>query len=80
MTIYEFNKLDVENRLLSIRDQGQYLGKTIHNSEACSIYAIEKFFVECIFEDETYSELHALRSFTCGPQLDKYSLGINESL
>lgn len=80
MTLEEFRRFDADEKRPIIAKNGKYIGKIVHNGEACRIMAVFNFFVEFIYEDETFSNIHAIRSFSGGPHLDKYSPNLSDLL
>lgn len=80
MTLEEFQKLDADERMPIIAGNGKNIGKMVHNGEACRIMSVYNFFVEFIYTDATFSSISAIRSFSNGPQLDKYSPDLSDLL
>jgi len=71
MTLYEFNALGLKNCMEAVNQYGAFLDTHITEKEKCNCYAIDKFFVELVYnaEDNTITED---RSFKSGLSLDKY--------
>lgn len=72
MTLYEFNKLDLNERMEAVNQYGTFLDNHITNIEKCNLYAINMFFVEVVYNSDTHS-ITEIRSFKTGKLLDKYS-------
>ena len=72
MTLYEFNLLDFNHRMEAINQYGQFIDNHLNNEERCNLYAIDKFFVEVVYNSE-YNTIVEIRSFKTGYLLDKYS-------
>lgn len=72
MTLYEFNILKKEDKLTTVWKLGTFVDNYISNIEMCSLYAIDRFFVEIVMHPETYNVIK-MNSFITGHLLDKYS-------
>jgi len=72
MTLYEFNALELNERMEAVNQYGTYLDNYIGNGERCNCYAIDKFFVEVVY-DAKHNTITEVRSFKYGHSLDKYS-------
>ena len=72
MTLYEFNILTLEEKQASVWDKGTFLDNYVTKEERCNCYAIDKFFVEVVYDAE-HNTITELRSFKTGHLLDKYS-------
>ncbi|WP_406683326.1 hypothetical protein N1F78_11595 [Seonamhaeicola sp. MEBiC1930] len=72
MTLYEFNSLTLEEQQKVVWKNGTFLDHHITDKERCSCYAIDKFFVEVVYDGEN-NVITELRSFKTGVLLDKYS-------
>ena len=48
MTLYEFNRLELNERMQAVNQYGTYLDNYIGNGERCNCYEIDKFFVEVV--------------------------------
>ena len=77
MTLYEFNILDINQRMEAVNQLGTFLDNYIGNGERCNCYAIDKFFVEVVYDAE-HNTITEIRSFKTGYLLDKYSLNFEE--
>ena len=73
MTLYNFNKLELNEQLTIIWNKGVFLENYITSTERCNGYAIDKFFVEVVYDAE-HNVITELRSFKTGNLLDKYSI------
>lgn len=72
MTLYEFNVLDLNNRMEAVNQYGKYLDNHISQTERCNLYSIDKFFVEVVYDSKSNS-IVKINSFITGYLLDKYS-------
>lgn len=72
MTLYEFNSLDFENQYKAVIEHGTFLDNHVTKYERVNCYAIDKFFVEVIYNSE-FNRITGFRSFKTGYLLDKYS-------
>ena len=72
MTLYEFNALELNERMEAVNQYGTYLDNYFGNGERCNCYAIDKFFVEVVYNAE-HNTITEVRSFKSGHSLDKYS-------
>ena len=52
MTLYEFNALELNERMEAVNQCGTYLDNYIGNGERCNCYEIDKFFVEVVYSAE----------------------------
>ena len=73
MTLYEFNILDINQRMEAVNQLGTFLDNYIGNGERCNCYAIDKFFVEVVYDAE-HNTITEIRSFKTGYLLDKYAV------
>ena len=76
MTLYEFNGLSLNERMHAVNQYGTFLDNHIGNGERCNCYAIDKFFVEVVYDSE-HNTITEVRSFKTGRLLDMYSPKIN---
>ena len=72
MTLYEFNALELNERMEAVNQYGTFLDNHITEKEKCNCYAIDKFFVEVVYNSE-HNTITEIRSFKSGHSLDKYS-------
>ena len=72
MTLYEFNILTLEEKQATVWDKGVFLDNYITNDIRLNCYAIDKFFVEAVYDGEQ-NVITEVRSFKSGQSLDKYS-------
>jgi len=72
MTLYEFNILDLNNRMEVINKKGVYLDNYITNYLKFNVYAVDMFFVEVEYNKQL-NKITNIRSFIGGYLLDKYS-------
>ena len=73
MTLYEFNILTLEQKQATVWDKGTFLENYITENIRINCYAIDKFFVEVVYDSE-HNVITEVRSFKSGHSLDKYSL------
>ncbi len=71
--LYDFNKLSLKEKLTLVWDKGTFLDNHITKTERCNCYAIDKFFVEVVYDAEQ-NTITEVRSFKTGHLLDKYSI------
>jgi hypothetical protein len=71
MTLYEFNLLNLNDRMEAVNQYGTFLDNFI-TKEKCNCYAIDKFFVEVDYNPE-HNTITEIRSFKYGHSLDKYA-------
>ena len=76
MTLYEFNRLELNKRMESVNQCGTFLDNYITKDIRINCYAIDKFFVEVVYDDE-YNTITEERSFKYGHSLDKYAPKLN---
>jgi len=72
MTLYEFNVLDLNNKMDSVNQLGVYLDNHITKTEKFNLYAIDMFFVEVCY-NSIENKITEIKSFKSGHLLDKYS-------
>lgn len=72
MTLYEFNVLDINNRMEAVNQYGAFLDNHISENERLNLYAINMFFVEVVYNAKT-NTISEIRSFKTGECLNKYS-------
>jgi hypothetical protein len=72
MTLYEFNRLSKEEQVKTVWSIGIFLDNYISKTETLNIYAIDMFFVECVY-DKDANKITEVRSFKSGHSLAKYS-------
>lgn len=72
MTLYDFNKLDLNNRMEAVNQHGVFLDNYISENEKINCYAINRFFVE-VYYDSIENVITEIQSFKSGHSLDKYS-------
>lgn len=76
MTLYEFNLLDLNNKMEAVNQLGSFIDNHLTKNERCNLYAIDKFFVEVVYNPD-YNIITELRSFKSGHLLNKYSKNIS---
>lgn len=76
MTLYEFNLLIEEDKLISIWDIGEFIDNHISTKGIKNLYAINKFYVEVIYDAKT-NKIIGVESFKTGKDLDKYLPNLN---
>ena len=72
MNLYEFNALELNERMGTANQYGTYLYNYIGYGERCNCYAIDKFFVK-VLQDAKHNTIIGIRSFKSGHGFDKYS-------
>ncbi len=72
MGIYEFNILNLKEKLITVWDKGIFLDNYVTDKERINCYAIDMFFVEVVYDSEEI-KIVEVRSFKEGYLLDKYS-------
>ena len=72
MTLYEFNRLELNERMEAVNQYGTFLDNYITQDIRINCYAIDKFFVEVVYDTE-HNTITEVRSFKYGHSLDKYS-------
>mgnify|MGYP006085176223 CR=1 FL=1 len=72
MTLYEFNLLELNNRMEVINQTGVYLDNKITDKLRFNLYEVDKFFVEVTYEP-IKNKIINIQSFKSGHLLDKYS-------
>ena len=72
MTLYEFNLLDLNERMEVVNQKGAFIDNHITTKERCNLYAVGMFFVEVVYNSET-NTITELRSFKTGYLVDKYT-------
>ncbi len=72
MKLYEFNLLDLNNKMEVINQTGIYLDNHITDKFRFNLYAIDRFFVEVTYEP-IKNKITNIQSFKSGHLLDKYS-------
>ena len=73
MTLNEFNILSLQEKQSTIMEKGVFLVNIVSAKERCNCYAIDKFFVELVYNSEKNS-ITDVRSFKTGHFLNKYSI------
>jgi hypothetical protein len=72
MTLYEFNLLDLNERIEAVNKLATFLDNHATKSERCNLYALDRFFVEVVYNPTT-NKITDAHSFKTGYLLDKYS-------
>ena len=72
MTLYQFNRLTEKEQISTVWSKGIFLDNHISETEMVSCYAIDLFFVECVY-DVDRNKITEVRSFKSGHCLDKHS-------
>ena len=75
MTLYEFNSLTLEVKQTTTWKHDTFLENYITQDIRINCYAIDKFFVEVVYDAE-HNVITEIRSFKYGHSLDEYSLRI----
>jgi hypothetical protein len=72
MTLYNFNVLDLNNKMQVVNQQGKYLDNHITENLKCNLYAIDMFFVEVCYSS-LENKISNIEGFKSGHLLDRYS-------
>jgi hypothetical protein len=72
MTLYQFNALELNYQMEAVNQLGTFLENYVTKTERCNCYAIDKFFVEVVYDGEQ-NVITEVRIFKSGHSLDKYS-------
>ncbi|WP_370476140.1 hypothetical protein [Tamlana flava] len=72
MTLYEFNALDLNERMEAVNQMGTFINNYVTADERCNLYALGMFFVEVTYDGGTNS-ITDIKSFKSGHLLDKYA-------
>ena len=72
MTLYEFNLLDINNKMEAVYQYGTFLDNYVTKDIRINCYEKEKFFVEVVYNAE-HNVITEVRSFKYGHSLDKYA-------
>ncbi len=77
MTLYEYKTLSEDDQWDTVFSKGKFLDIVIEGNSKYVLYAIDKFFVEVEWNDET-DEIVGKGEFKCGTTLNRYSNVPNE--
>ena len=72
MTLYEFNLLEINQRMEAVNQYGVFLDNYVTKDIRINCYAIDKFFIEVVYNAE-HNTITEVRSFKYGSSLDKYA-------
>ena len=72
MILYEFNVLDLNNKMDSVNQLGVYLDNYIVEKEKFNLYAIDIFFVEVTYDSKD-NKITDINSFKSGHLLHRHS-------
>jgi len=72
MTLYDFNILELNERMEAVNQYGAFIDNHVTNTERCNLYAIDMFFVEVHYDAE-HNTITDVTAFKAGKNLDKYS-------
>tara|TARA_R110002033_G_C3895715_1_gene239405 strand:+ start:9884 stop:10114 length:231 start_codon:yes stop_codon:yes gene_type:complete len=72
MTLYEFNRLELNEGVEAVNQYGTFLDNYLTKKEKCNLYPIDMFFVEVVNNSE-HNTITEIRSFKTGALLNKYS-------
>lgn len=76
LTLYQFNILELNERMEAVNQLGTFIDNHITNKERCNLYSLDnkadKFFVEVVYNPE-FNTITEIKSFKTGHLLDKYS-------
>lgn len=79
MTLYEFNILELNERMEAVNQYGTFLDNHITSKEKCNLYSINMFFVEVVYNAE-HNTITEIRSFKTGELLNKYSFDFSKGI
>ena len=71
MTLYEFNILTLEEKQATVWEYGTFLESFVTKDVRINCYAIDKFFVEVVFNAEQ-NDITEVKSSKYGHSIDKY--------
>jgi hypothetical protein len=63
----------------AVNQLGTFLDNFVSKTERCNLYAIDRFFVEVVYNAE-FNTITEIRSFKTGKTLDKYSIDLSEGI
>ena len=72
MTLYKYKILSEDEQYDTVLSKGKFLDIVIEGNSKFVLYAIDKFFVEVIWDIEK-DEIIGKGEFKCGSTLDRYS-------
>lgn len=72
MTLYDFNKLSLEDKQATVWAKGVFLDNYVTKDVRINCYAIDRFFVEVHYNAE-HNTITNVTAFKTGKNLDKYS-------
>jgi len=72
LTLYEFNKLNLQNKVKTTLNHAIYLDSYVSPDFQCNCYALDLFFIELVYSPKLNS-ISEVRSFKDGSHLDKYT-------
>ena len=72
MTLYNFNVLELNEKMQVVNEQGKYLDNFITENLNFNLYAIDMFFVEVEYNKQL-NKITKIKSFKGGYLLDRYS-------
>ncbi len=76
MTLYDYKMLSEDEQWDTLWDKGKFLANLKIIDKSFSLYAIDKFFVEVVYDAEQ-NTITEVRSFKTGHLLDKYSVNFD---
>lgn len=76
MTLYEFNRLDKNDKYQSTWDLGIHIDTAITHEHRINLYSIDKFFAE-VFYNPVSNKIEDIQSFKHGHSMEKYTGNIN---
>ena len=79
MTLYNFNILDINERMEAVNQYGTFLDNHVTEKERCNLYAVSMFWVEVVYDAE-HNSITEIRSFKTGKILDKYSIDLSKGI
>lgn len=79
MTLYEFNVLNLNNKMEHVYKKGMYLDTISENNYRYLLYAVNMFFVEVVY-NVVSNKIEKLNSFKTGDIMNKYSIDLSNGL
>jgi hypothetical protein len=69
--------LELNERMEAVNQHGTFLDNHVSKTERCNLYAIDKFFVEVVYNPK-FNTITEVKSFKTGHLLDKYSIDLSK--
>ncbi len=65
MTLYEFNILELNDRMEAVNQHGTFLDNHVIKTERCNLCGLDTFFVEVVYDSE-HNAITEVRRFKTG--------------